>query len=173
MNQARKSRRANELKASKTQMANPPQTQNDQNSSVTKKAVFASFSGPIPPPQAMAFYEQVCPGAAHRILKMAEEQHTHRIAVESLVFPEALQTTKRGQIFAFIVAIMTLCSIVFLGYIGMSLVAFSLSLALGYGVVKTFITGQDDREPEKKIGEVLKTRQAIEDASDENKKAGG
>ena len=32
------------------------------------------YSGPIPPPEALARYEEIQPGAADRILKMAEKQ---------------------------------------------------------------------------------------------------
>ncbi|GEM_PF-864160 len=170
MNQARKSRRANQLKASKSPVVNVPQ-QNNPPASVTSKAIFASYSGPIPPPQAMAFYEQICPGAANRILKMAEEQHTHRIKIENKVFPETMEVTRRGQIFAFIIALLTLAAIVFLGYIGMSLVAFSLSLALGYGMVKTFLTGQNEQEPKSKAKEIINAKKQIQGASN-TKKAG-
>lgn len=38
----------------------------------------ASFSGPIPPPAILHQYDAVIPGAAERILKMAEEQSKHR-----------------------------------------------------------------------------------------------
>lgn len=37
------------------------------------------FSGPLPPPQILGQYDQVLPGAAERILQMAEKQQNHRI----------------------------------------------------------------------------------------------
>lgn len=40
------------------------------------------FSGPIPPAAMMAQYDQVVPGAADRILAMAEEQQRHRHRME-------------------------------------------------------------------------------------------
>ncbi len=43
----------------------------------------ASFSGPIPPPDVLKRYEEVLPGAAERILKMAEEQSAHRRKLET------------------------------------------------------------------------------------------
>ena len=50
------------------------------------EAVHASlYAGPIPPPEALALYERTLPGAADRILKMAESQQAHRQATESVV----------------------------------------------------------------------------------------
>lgn len=41
-----------------------------------------SFTGPLPPPEALANYEQASPGAADRILRMAEGQQQHRHGLE-------------------------------------------------------------------------------------------
>lgn len=41
-------------------------------------AMQKSFSGPLPPSDDFARYEQVTPGAGDRILKMAEDQAKHR-----------------------------------------------------------------------------------------------
>lgn len=40
------------------------------------------FSGPLPPPQILGQYDEVLPGAAERILRMAEKQQDHRIGVD-------------------------------------------------------------------------------------------
>jgi uncharacterized membrane protein len=40
------------------------------------------FSGPLPPPEILAQYNEIVPGAAERILKMAEEQSAHRRGLE-------------------------------------------------------------------------------------------
>lgn len=42
-----------------------------------------SFSGPLPPPAVLDGYEQVCPGAADRILRLAEKEQDHRQLIES------------------------------------------------------------------------------------------
>lgn len=69
-----------------------------------------SFAGPIPPPQVLKGYEDVLPGSADRILKMAENQQQHRIEIEKKAISSQAENSKRGQIFAFIVFI--LCVIV-------------------------------------------------------------
>ncbi len=44
-----------------------------------------TFKGPIPPPAVLEAYESLVPGAAQRILKMAENQASHRQEIEKIV----------------------------------------------------------------------------------------
>ena len=46
---------------------------------------FRSFSGPLPPPEILERFNDVGPGAAERIIKMAEEQFAHRVYLEKNV----------------------------------------------------------------------------------------
>lgn len=41
-----------------------------------------AFSGPIPPPELLLKYNEIIPGGAERILKMAENQSIHRQCIE-------------------------------------------------------------------------------------------
>lgn len=78
-----------------------------------------SFAGPIPPPQVLKGYEDILPGSADRILKMAENQQQHRIDIEKKAISSQADNSKRGQVFAFIVFILcTIIGIVF-AYLGM------------------------------------------------------
>lgn len=42
-----------------------------------------SFTGPIPPPEILAKYEDCFPGLAERIIVMAEKEQTRRHDIES------------------------------------------------------------------------------------------
>jgi len=63
----------------------PPNS--DSNSTDSRQMVMASsqefFAGPLPPPYIMQGYENILPGSADRILKMAEGEQSHRHAMES------------------------------------------------------------------------------------------
>ena len=48
-------------------------------------AQIKAFSGPLPPPGTLAEYNEVLPGAADRILTMAESQSDHRQGLEKYV----------------------------------------------------------------------------------------
>ena len=52
--------------------------QQAQTSNVEHIVVSRQFSGPIPPPETMAKYENIVLGAAERILKMAENEASTR-----------------------------------------------------------------------------------------------
>jgi uncharacterized membrane protein len=59
------------------------------------------YSGPIPDPESLARYESVIPGAAERILKMAENEAKHRHAIDNRLTKHSAITTYLGMIFAF------------------------------------------------------------------------
>src|SRR6266487_6387560 len=63
------------------------------------------FLGPLPPPEALAKYEEVLPGAADRIITMAEKQVGHRQKLESKVVGSNTFNERLGMILAFIVVI--------------------------------------------------------------------
>lgn len=63
------------------------------------------YSGPIPQPTDFEKYEKVLPGSADRILKMAENQSLHRQTLEKSVVYSGVQDSKRGQYFAFLLAL--------------------------------------------------------------------
>ncbi len=44
----------------------------------TQRSVVAEYQGPIPPPQMLARYEEIVPGAGERILAMAEKEQQNR-----------------------------------------------------------------------------------------------
>ena len=72
-----------------------------------------TYSGPIPPPRALAEYEQIQPGAADRILKMAEKQQEHRMQLEKKAIYGQVEQGNRGQIFGFIIVFVCVAVAVF------------------------------------------------------------
>jgi uncharacterized membrane protein len=62
-------------------------------------SVEASFTGPIPHPDILRGYEDVCPGAADRLISMAEKYGEHRREMErrSLSLAEAELKSDRNQ----------------------------------------------------------------------------
>ncbi len=75
------------------------------------------YSGPIPDPESMKKYEEIKPGFADRLLKMAEKEQEHRISVnKKLLELEQKDQDKdykylfRGQVLA-ILAVLLICSL--------------------------------------------------------------
>lgn len=75
-----------------------------------------SYAGPIPPPDLLGHYEQVCPGSANRILGQFEEQGRHRRKIENRVVWNNVVGSLLGQITGFILLAGTISGGMFLVY---------------------------------------------------------
>jgi uncharacterized membrane protein len=67
--------------------------------------IATSFSGPLPPPNALKAYNDILPGAADRIILMAEQQAEHRQRMEKRVIESSLDHERVGMVFAFVLTI--------------------------------------------------------------------
>lgn len=67
-------------------------------------AVMEMFKGPIPPPHFLQGYEEILPGSADRLIKMAEYQSAHRQEIEKIAISKQLNQSGRGQNYGFILA---------------------------------------------------------------------
>jgi uncharacterized membrane protein len=66
-----------------------------------------AMQGPLPPPAMFEYYEKVLPGAAERILRLAEVQASHRRNLETSVIGSDIRRAGRGQILGFVLALGT------------------------------------------------------------------
>ena len=67
-----------------------------------------SYSGPLPPANQFAEYERTLPGAADRILALAEKEAEHRHQNEDAIIKKSMNLGVRGQIFAFIISLISM-----------------------------------------------------------------
>ena len=85
----------------------PEKNANELQQAIPTIAAFSRF-GPLPDAEEFARYEQVCPGAADRIIAMAENQSKHRQEIENRSMKMTARDSLLGLIFAFIFALATL-----------------------------------------------------------------
>ena len=71
------------------------------------------FSGPIPPPNILRGYEDICEGAANRIISMAEKQEKHRHEMERKGQKGIFISEYLGALFAFVVSLVAIASAIF------------------------------------------------------------
>lgn len=69
------------------------------------RVIQSEFSGPIPPPSIIEGYENVLPGAADRLITMAERQSEHRQDMEKIMVTSESRDGLLGILFAFILGI--------------------------------------------------------------------
>ncbi len=92
--------------------ANQPHSQTDRPPAERAGVVTATWSGPLPPPRLLGEYESVCAGAADRILRVMENEASHRHDCERRDLDSEIETRraeasafKRGQLFALLIAL--------------------------------------------------------------------
>lgn len=101
-------------------------------------------SGPLPPASEIQKYENVCPGAADRIITMAEKQFEHRTLMEKRVLEYEFKANEAerskefklsffGEVAAFLLCAGVLASAIICLIVGYNVAGLSsLILALGY-----------------------------------------
>jgi uncharacterized membrane protein len=107
-----------------------------------------TFAGPLPPPEALARYNEILPGLAERIVAMAERQSQHRQGLEKTVIDGRTRNESMGQWFAFILAALVLggsISLIFVGKPIEGLIALTAEIA---GLSYVFVYGRKRQENE-------------------------
>ena len=82
--------------ASPTTPHSQPTNSTSEQRPVSQEIRGAFFGGPIPPPDILAGYDQVVPGAADRIITMAETQSRHRQEIEKSIINSDIRNSKLG-----------------------------------------------------------------------------
>ncbi|GAA0594870.1 DUF2335 domain-containing protein [Caenispirillum bisanense] len=92
----------------------------------------SSFRRPLPPPALLAHYEDILPGAADRIMTMAEAEQAHRIWWERRDMATASNTALGGLVLGFVALLALIGGAVYSIAIGSEVGA---GLFLGVGVI--------------------------------------
>ena len=78
----------------------PPQTPvPQQQQGQTFLTELRASSGPLPPPEVLAGYDRIVPGAAERIISMAENQARHRQQIEKIAIESDSKDARLGLYF--------------------------------------------------------------------------
>lgn len=103
----------------------------------------------LPPPDEMERYEKLSPGITSTLITTYQKQAEHRIELEKIVINSGVANAKRGQIFAFIIAMTSLLGgfgLIFLdkNVLGITSILGSLATLLG-----AFIYGNKSKKDER------------------------
>ena len=108
--------------------------------------------GAIPPPSALREIEEIVPGGAERLIRIAEKNSDHRRDMESRVISGNVESQKKGVLYAF-----TICMTLIVG--GLVLLYFRPNVPLAgaapivtaiVGLCTVFITGKIQQARERK-----------------------
>jgi uncharacterized membrane protein len=106
------------------------------------------YSGPLPPPEDLAKYEQILSGSADRIIRMAEQQATHRQHLEAVAIGSNATTQKWGLACAFIIAMSAICGGIWLSLRGMSGAGLTAIIGALAALVGVFVYGKSEQKKE-------------------------
>lgn len=87
-----------------------------------------AYQGPLPHPDLLKKFDEIVPGAAERILSMAEKEQQHRHQLENEVIKKEIAQKGRGLNFGFTLALLIIVVGAYLLIIDKSLQGFSLIL---------------------------------------------
>lgn len=120
-----------------------------ENGVVVHQSTMQSFSGPLPPPEILRKFDEVVPGAAERIIKMAEEQSAHRRDLEKKVIESDVNRSKWGQILGFAIAITGLAASALIAIYGNAIAGSIIGVGTLASLVGVFMYGATTRSKER------------------------
>lgn len=98
-----------------------------------------AYQGPLPHPDLLKKFDEVSPGAADKIIKMAELEQIHRHEMDSKFLKEENFLKKMGLIFGFIIVMSIIGSGVYLLLNDKSAQGFSLILGSIVAIISPFL----------------------------------
>lgn len=119
-----------------------PPAKRETKSAVTTTEIEAFFAGPLPTPALLAGYEQIVPGAAERLLAMAEAEAKHQREIEFAALRAEESSVRRGQWLGFGIALFALSTSIVALYLGSPWVAGIVGGATVVGLVSAFVIGR-------------------------------
>ncbi|MEX0813026.1 MAG: DUF2335 domain-containing protein [Chitinophagales bacterium] len=109
---------------------------------VRQEFLESSFSGPLPPPGVYAQYEQILPGAADRILVMAEENAQDRKKINTKIVDADIKRSLTGQILGFILSILFIGAAIVCAYFDQPFPASVLGVGGFSSIISIFVLGK-------------------------------
>ena len=119
-----------------------------------------AFSGPLPSPQMLAEYNTVVSDGAERLLRIFEQQVTHRMELDNkeieldnkeisndqYSIEQQFRESNRGQIFGFVIALVGIGSSIYLALHGHDTIAGIFGTTTIVGLVAVFVIGKKRKE---------------------------
>lgn len=100
------------------------------------------YQGPLPPPEVLKKYNEAHPDATAIILHSFAEEGNHRRKMQAAIVEQGIVRARRGQVFAFTIAMTAVAGGVLLLLLEKSIEGFStIGLGVG-GLVTAFLAGR-------------------------------
>ncbi len=118
-------------------------------SAMTQMQVEQHFTGPLPPPEILAGYDEIVPGTAEKIIARFIEQGTHRMELEKVVVNGSNKRANWGLAAGFVIALTTIAGAVYAMSLGYDIAGAAVVIASLASLVGTFLYGTKSRRDER------------------------
>lgn len=105
--------------------------------------------GPLPAPETLAAYDNILPGAAERVIAMAERQAAHRQMLEKTVVKGGSRRANAGLVLGFLISLAFLAGSVFLIQAGHPVPGTALGTVDVVGLATVFVIGKREQRLER------------------------
>jgi len=106
------------------------------------------WSGPTPSPDVLREYELIVPGAADRIIAMAERQAEHRQKLEAIAVKGGSTRASLGAAFGFLLGMTAVMGGIYLAAGGQELGGYSMVLGTVATLAAVFVYGRKSAQAE-------------------------
>ncbi len=110
----------------------------------TQRVETRMHSGPLPDPQTLEQYNQILPGAADRIIGMAEREQAHRHIIQQKTLTAQFAATIAGQACAVLIGLAGVSGGIYLAAQGQPLGGFGVFFTSLAGLVGVFFYNRKD-----------------------------
>lgn len=114
-----------------------------------RSEVHQTFAGPLPPPSVLAAYDEIVPGAAERILAMAEAQSQHRQELEQHVIRSDAKRADSGLKAGFWLSLTAIVGGVSVAILGHPTAGATIATAAVATLAGVFVYGSHSRRSER------------------------
>lgn len=111
--------------------------------------LLAQSLGPFPHPDMLARFEQIVPGSAAKIIKMAESQTSHRQSLEKVVINADIKKSLYGMVCGLAIGMTGLIGAVVLGIFGQPILGGLIGGSTIVSLVTVFVIGKKGQETER------------------------
>ncbi len=120
-----------------------------ESNKMLKRQSLEMYSGPLPKPDDLIKYNQAYPDAAKIILEGFQKQSEHRMELEKIVVSGNSRRANRGQLFAFILAVVIICFGGTLLLLGKELEGYVLLVGTVSTLIGIFLYGRKTEKKER------------------------
>lgn len=119
-----------------------------QEQSVQVSSMSLKYQGPLPLPDFIRQYEEICPGSAERIIAMSEKEQDFRHEITRATIPESVKFAHQAQYCSFVLCALALISATLIGIWGNPWIAGGIGIS-GFilpliGLVLRIILNKDE-----------------------------